>query len=146
MTLGAAEDVVRAPDLVTARAKMAQLRLAGFTAVRVTSNWLPGLVAPTSNELTVLRNIEAAARLSGVKVYVSVYHPGSRTTPLEATAQIAVRPVRRGPRGRDPELRRHHRRQRAEPEPVLAAAVRPRRGQRVRSCVPRRCSPVRTTP
>ncbi len=88
MTLGAAEDVVRAPDLVTARAKMAQLRLAGFTAVRVTSNWVPGLVAPTSNELTVLRNIEAASRLSGVKVYVSVYHPGSRTTPLEATAQM----------------------------------------------------------
>ena len=87
MTLGAAEDVVRAQDLVTTKAKMAQLRLAGFTAVRVTSNWLPGLVAPTSNELTVLRNIEAAARLSGVKVYVSVYHPGSRTTPLEPTAQ-----------------------------------------------------------
>ena len=36
---------------------MTQLRLAGFTAVRVTSNWLPGLAAPTSNELTVLRNI-----------------------------------------------------------------------------------------
>ena len=87
MTLGAAEDAVRAPDLVTARTKMAQLRLAGFTAVRVTSNWLPGLVGPTSNELTVLRNIEAAARLSGVKVYVSVYHPGSRTTPLEPAAQ-----------------------------------------------------------
>ena len=87
MTLGAAEDAVRAPDLVTAKAKMTQLRLAGFTSVRVTSNWLPGLVAPTSNELTVLRNVEAAARLSGVKVYVSVYHPGSRTTPLEPTAQ-----------------------------------------------------------
>ena len=34
----------------------------------------------------MLRNIEAAARLSGVKVYVSVYHPGSRTTPLERDA------------------------------------------------------------
>ena len=87
MTLGAAEDVVRSPDLVTAKAKMAQLRLAGFTAVRITSNWLPGLVAPTAGELQVLRNVEAAARLSGVKVYVSVYHPGSRTTPLDPTAQ-----------------------------------------------------------
>ena len=66
---------------------MAQLRLAGFTAVRVTSNWLPGLTAPTAHELTVLRNVEAAARLSGVKVYVSVYHPGSRTTPLELSDQ-----------------------------------------------------------
>jgi len=87
MALGAAEDIVRANDLVTAKAKMSQFRLAGFTAVRVTSNWLPGLTAPTANEVTVLRNIEAAARLSGVKVYISVYHPGSRTTPLEPAAQ-----------------------------------------------------------
>ena len=87
MTLGVAEDAVRAPDLVSTKVKMSQLRLAGFTAVRVTSNWQPGLVAPTSGELGVLRNIEAAARLSGVKVYVSVYQPGSRTTPLDAAAQ-----------------------------------------------------------
>jgi hypothetical protein len=82
MALGAAEDVVRAPDLPTAQAKMAQLRLAGFSAVRITSNWLPGLVAPTEDELRQLRNVEAAAELNGVTVYVSVYHPGQRTTPL----------------------------------------------------------------
>jgi len=87
MALGAAEDAVRAPDLVTTKVKMTELRLAGFTAVRVTSNWRPGLTAPTAGELTVLRNIEAAARLSGVKVYVSVYSPGSATTPLDAVAQ-----------------------------------------------------------
>jgi hypothetical protein len=87
MTLGVAEDAVRAPDLVSTKVKMTQLRLAGFTSVRVTSNWQPGLIAPTSGELGVLRNIEAAARLSGVKVFVSVYQPGSRTTPLDATAQ-----------------------------------------------------------
>ena len=51
MALGAAEDVVRAPDLVTAKAKMTELRLAGMTAVRVTSNWRPGLTAPTRGEL-----------------------------------------------------------------------------------------------
>ena len=87
MALGAAEDAVRAPDLVTTKVKMTELRLAGFTAVRVTSNWRPGLTAPTAGELTVLHNIEAAARLSGVKVYVSVYSPGSATTPLDALAQ-----------------------------------------------------------
>jgi hypothetical protein len=87
MALGAAEDVVRAPDLPTAQAKMAQLRLAGFSAVRITSNWLPGLVAPTEDELRQLRNVEAAAELNGVTVYVSVYHPGQRTTPLEPAAQ-----------------------------------------------------------
>jgi hypothetical protein len=87
MALGVAEDAVRAPDLPTAEAKMAQLRLAGFTAVRVTSNWEPGLVAPTADELRELRNVEAAADLNAVAVYVSVYNPGQRTTPLDATAQ-----------------------------------------------------------
>ena len=87
MTLGVAEDAVRAPDLPSAEAKMAQLRLAGFTAVRVTSNWLPGLVAPTADELRELRNVETAAQLNGVTVYVSVYNPGQKTTPLDPTAQ-----------------------------------------------------------
>ena len=87
MTLGVAEDAVRAPDLLAAQAKMAQLRLAGFTAVRVTTNWEPGLVAPTADEQRELRNVETAADLNGVEVYVSVYNPGQRTTPLDATAQ-----------------------------------------------------------
>jgi len=87
MTLGVADDVVRASDLVTAKSKMTQLRLAGFTAVRVTSNWIPGLTKPTANELQVLKNVDAAARLSGVEVFVSVYHPGSRTTPLDLKSQ-----------------------------------------------------------
>ncbi len=87
MTLGVAEDAVRAPDLPTAEAKMAQLRLAGFTAVRVTTNWEPGLTAPTADELRELRNVETAADLNGVEVYVSVYNVGQRTTPLDATAQ-----------------------------------------------------------
>ena len=87
MTLGVAEDAVRAPDLPTAEAKMAWLRLAGFTAVRVTTNWEPGLVAPTADELRELRNVATAADLNGVEVYVSVYNPGQKTTPLDATAQ-----------------------------------------------------------
>jgi len=87
MTLGVAEDAVRAPDLPTAEAKMAQLRLAGFTAVRVTTNWEPGLTAPDADELRELRNVETAADLNGVEVYVSVYNAGQRTTPLDATAQ-----------------------------------------------------------
>jgi hypothetical protein len=87
MTLGVAEDAVRAPDLQTAEAKMAQLRLAGLTAVRVTTNWAPGLTAPTDDELRVLRNVETAADRNGVEVYVSVYNVGQRTTPLDPTAQ-----------------------------------------------------------
>ena len=66
---------------------MSELRLAGFRAVRVTSTWEPGLTAPTEHEATVLANVAAAAALHGVRVYVSVYHTGSRTTPLTPEAQ-----------------------------------------------------------
>ena len=48
MVLGAADDVVRAPDLAGTKAEMTMLRLAGFRSVRITSIWRPGLSAPTT--------------------------------------------------------------------------------------------------
>jgi hypothetical protein len=87
MAFGAAEDVVRAPDLVSAKAEMTLFRLAGFSSIRVTSQWLPGQISPTESELTVLRNVSAAAQLSGVKVYLSVYPTGSRSTPVTPEAR-----------------------------------------------------------
>ena len=88
---GAVEDDVRASSLVEAEARMTTLRLAGFRAVRVTSFWTPGLRKPTDGELTVLENVGAAAERHGVRVYLTVMHPGSRTTPLaeEARAEFA---------------------------------------------------------
>ena len=87
MALGAAEDAVRSPSLVESEAAMSLIRLAGFRAVRVTSTWEPGLSAPTEHEASVLANVAAAAALHGVRVYVSVYHAGSRTTPLTVGAR-----------------------------------------------------------
>ena len=98
MALGAAEDAVRADDLVGAQAQMSLLRLAGMSSVRVTSNWLPGLVAPTEAELRTLRNVEGAAQLTGVRVIVSVYHPGSKTTPLTPEARAEFAAIHRRPR------------------------------------------------
>ena len=54
LALGAAEDAVRSPSLTDAKANMTLLRLAGFRAVRVTSNWLPGPAAPPPVEEYVL--------------------------------------------------------------------------------------------
>ncbi len=70
---------------------MSLLRLAGFDAVRVSSLWLGGQTAPTESELAALKNVAAAASLSGVRVYVAVYNAGSKTTPLapESRAQFA---------------------------------------------------------
>ena len=91
MALGAAEDAVRAGDLVQTQAQFTMLALTGMNSVRITSNWLPGLTAPTEAELATLRNVQGAAQLTGIRVYVSIYSPGSRTTPLtpEARTQFA---------------------------------------------------------
>lgn len=87
MQFGASEDVVRAPDLPSAKAKMTMLRLAGFSSVRVTSQWQGTEAAPSPAEIAVLRNVAGAAQLSAIKVYLSVYPAGSRVTPLTPEAR-----------------------------------------------------------
>jgi hypothetical protein len=82
LVVGAVEDDVRASTLIEAEVRMTALRLDGFRAVRVTSYWTPGLTRPTDDELRVLRNVGDAALMNGVRVYVTVMSPGSRTTPL----------------------------------------------------------------
>jgi hypothetical protein len=91
MLVGTAEDAVKQPDLVSARAQLDLARLAGLDTVRVTVNWLPGQTEPVAAERTVLESLAGAARLSGMRVAIAVFHPGSRTTPLtdEARAQFA---------------------------------------------------------
>jgi hypothetical protein len=87
LATGVAEDALRSSDSTTARQQMSLLTGAGFGAVRVTSIWKPEATAPTTDEFRVLRNVDAAARAGGVRVYVSVMPAGSATTPLTADAQ-----------------------------------------------------------
>jgi hypothetical protein len=82
LVVGAVEDDVRASSIVEAEARMMSFRLSGFRAVRVTSLWTPGSTAPTEEELRSLRNVVDAGVRNGVRVYVTVMSPGSRTTPL----------------------------------------------------------------
>jgi hypothetical protein len=92
LVVGAVAEDVRAPTLVEAQASMTLLRIAGFRAVRMTSFWTPGLTSPSENELRVLQSVAGAAQTSGIPLYVTVMHPGSRTTPLtdEARGQFAA--------------------------------------------------------
>ena len=78
--VGAVDDAVRQPGPA-----LDQLREAGFGAVGVTSFWQPGLSAPPPEELAVLRDV--AARADGTRIFLSVYHPGSATTPLTPGAR-----------------------------------------------------------
>jgi hypothetical protein len=87
LALGAAEDSVRSASLADAKARMTIFSLAGFRAVRITSIWAPGQSVPEPGEITVIRNVTTAAALSGVRVYVTVMHAGSRTTPLTPDAR-----------------------------------------------------------
>lgn len=91
LVAGAVEDDVRASTLVGAETRMQALRLAGYRAVRIATYWTPGSTRPTQTELAVLENVGAAGVRNGVRVYVTVMHPGSRTTPLtdDARAEFA---------------------------------------------------------
>ena len=87
LVAGAVEDDLRASTLVDAETRMALMRVSGFRAVRVTSYWQPGDKQPTEGELQVLQNVAAAADRNGIRLYVTVMHPGSRTTPLTSDAR-----------------------------------------------------------
>jgi hypothetical protein len=92
LVVGAVEDDVRASTLVEAETRMMLFRVSGFRAVRIESFWTPGLTSPSEGELGVLENVATAASRNGVRLYVTVMHPGSRTTPLtdEARSQFAA--------------------------------------------------------
>jgi hypothetical protein len=87
LVVGAAEDIVRQPTVVTAKAQFDLLALAGLSTVRITSRWEPGLVEPTSAEQGALDVVTGAATLTGMRVMVSVFNEDFRTTPLTDTAQ-----------------------------------------------------------
>ena len=124
---------------------MTLFRLAGFTSVRITSQWHRVETAPPATELAILtqrRRRGAALRRTGLRLRLSAgleRRRRSRPRPQRQFAEYLARstqPCRR---------RQRHRRQRAEPEPLLAAAVQPRRHRRGRACLPRRCWRRRTT-
>jgi hypothetical protein len=89
LAVGVVDDAVREED--RGADVMAELADAGFRAVRVTSIWDPGETVPAPDELAALRRVVANAERHGVRVFVSVYHAGSATTPLtpEARSEFA---------------------------------------------------------
>lgn len=68
LVLGAAEDAVRSPTLVGAKAEIDLLSVAGFRAVRITQAWTPGERTVAPGDRAVLRNVVTAARLDAFEV------------------------------------------------------------------------------
>src|SRR2546430_16347608 len=87
LVIGATEDAVRSTTLVDAKAQMDLLALAGFNGVRITQIWMPGQRSVSREDVTVLENVVAAAKLSNISVLTSVMNFGSRTTPLTEADQ-----------------------------------------------------------
>jgi hypothetical protein len=92
MVIGTVDDAIKLPDPVPAKAYATLARLAGFRAVRVAVFWEPGLTRPKDYDLLALQNASGAAQLTGLRLYIAVYHAGSRTTPLteDARKEFAV--------------------------------------------------------
>lgn len=82
LVIGAAEDIVRQPSIVTAKTQFDLLSMAGLRAVRITSRWEPGRTEPEPGEQNALEIVTGAAALSGMRVYVAVFNADHTTTPL----------------------------------------------------------------
>ena len=80
--VGAAEDAVRQPTVVQAKAQLDLMSLAGLKAVRITSTWSPSLRAPLPGEQNAIDVVADAASLTGMRVIVQVFHKDFTTTPL----------------------------------------------------------------
>jgi hypothetical protein len=88
LVLGATEDAVRSSSPAVAKAQMDLLVRAGFRGVRITQTWAPGQREVSPDDVTVLRNVAAAAQLDGVTVVTTVMNVGSKTTPLSDQDQL----------------------------------------------------------
>jgi hypothetical protein len=82
LVVGAAEDAVRQPTIVQAKAQLDLMSLAGLRTVRITSVWAPGLRAPVPSERNSIDVVADAAALTGTRVIVQVFHRDFATTPL----------------------------------------------------------------
>src|SRR3954452_2167487 len=82
LVVGAAEDIVKQPDLLAAKEQMDLARLGGIQAIRSNAIWAPGQTAPADTDLAALKNAAEAAQLDGIKMTLSVYQFGSKTTPI----------------------------------------------------------------
>jgi len=82
MLVGATWDLAKQADPALAQAEIVRARAVGYTAVRLTQQWLPGQTQPAAADLAALRNAVFAASVNRMTVILVVSHPGSRTTPL----------------------------------------------------------------
>ena len=87
LRVGVTTDLAKQSDPALAQAEILRAKGAGFDAIRLTQDWLPGQTEPPGGDLAQLKNAVFAADANGLKVVLVVSHPGSRTTPLTEQAR-----------------------------------------------------------
>ena len=133
LLVGAVEDAAKSGD---PDAKMALAHRAGYRAIVLSAVWTPPLRAPPPAELQALQGAAAAAVAAGIRPIAAVYS-FSAVTPASPEARSQFAAYTAALAQRDPGRPGRDRRQRAEPEPLLDAAVRGRRVERRSHRVPR---------
>jgi hypothetical protein len=80
--VGALEDGVKWAEPEIADQKVQFASLAGFDALNVTTQWVPGQTAPSPDELTVLRSVSAATEKRNMHFVITAYAPRPRFAPV----------------------------------------------------------------
>ena len=143
MLIGATEDAVRSADARSRRRRRWTCSRSPASAASASrrSGRRARRSVSADDAHGARRTSRRAARLDGIDRRDERHEPGSQTTPLTDAGPGRLRGVRGLDRQAVPALRDPDRRQRAEPQPLLAAAVRRRRQRRGRARLRERCSP-----
>ena len=119
--MGADEGLMVRTSLVGAKANMSLAKLAGFRAVSFHAFWWPGVTEPREYDMKTLGNVAAASRLRKDTDLRRRYEHARTVCAPGRRAARQLRPVRGQRRDDVPLLHQDHRRQQAEPQPVLGA-------------------------
>jgi len=88
IVVGALEDGVKLPDPETADQRVELGERAGFNALNVTTQWVPGLTEPDPGEVTILRNVAAATAKRNMQLLITSYAPRPSYAPVSEEEQM----------------------------------------------------------
>ena len=87
MVMGTNDFNMLSKSFVAAKANMSLAKLAGFRAISVREYWWPEVREPRPYDLQTLGNVDKAARLVGLRVYIGIMNPFGRYAPRTDEAQ-----------------------------------------------------------
>jgi hypothetical protein len=87
MVMGTNDFNMLSTSLVASKANMTLAKLAGFRAISVREYWWPGVTEPRPYDLQTLGNVDKAAGLVGLRVYLGIMNPFGRYAPRTDEAQ-----------------------------------------------------------